>query len=68
MKIDYLAPTPIDAELELRAMVRERSGRKRVVECTVSAAGKVCARGEVVAIEVPPSWLDAGPVTSPAAP
>ncbi|HEY6006639.1 MAG TPA: PaaI family thioesterase [Anaeromyxobacter sp.] len=54
MKVDYLAPTPIDAPVELRARVREAKGRKRVVECTLRSGGKECARGEVVAVEVPP--------------
>ena len=59
IRIDYLAPTPIDLPLELRARVREARGRKRVVECTLRSAGKECARGEVVAVEVPPQWRGA---------
>lgn len=65
MRIDYLAPTPIDAELELRARVRERKGRKRIVDCTVLAGGKVCARGEVIAVEVDPTWLRPDAVNAP---
>ncbi|HET9597023.1 MAG TPA: PaaI family thioesterase [Anaeromyxobacteraceae bacterium] len=56
LKIDYLAPTPIDAPCELRARVREARGRKRIVECALSSGGTVRARAEVVAVEVPPSW------------
>jgi acyl-coenzyme A thioesterase PaaI-like protein len=56
LKIDYLAPTPIAAPAELRARVRESKGRKHVVECTLSSGGVLCARGEAIAIEVPPSW------------
>jgi acyl-coenzyme A thioesterase PaaI-like protein len=59
MKVDYLAPTPIDAPVELRARVREAKGRKRVVECTLRSGGKECARGEVIAVEVPPEWRGA---------
>jgi acyl-coenzyme A thioesterase PaaI-like protein len=40
LKIDYLAPVPIDQPMELRARVRERSGRKRVVECSVRSGGR----------------------------
>jgi acyl-coenzyme A thioesterase PaaI-like protein len=56
LKIDYLAPTPIDAPVELRARVREAKGRKRIVECVVTSGGTVRARGEVVAVEVPAGW------------
>jgi acyl-coenzyme A thioesterase PaaI-like protein len=59
MKVDYLAPTPIDPPVELRARVREAKGRKRVVECTLRSGGKECARGEVIAVEVPPQWRGA---------
>jgi acyl-coenzyme A thioesterase PaaI-like protein len=56
LRIEYLAPTPIAEETELRARVREVKGRRRVVECTLSSGGRECARAEVVAVEVPPSW------------
>jgi acyl-coenzyme A thioesterase PaaI-like protein len=59
IKVDYLAPTPIGAPVEIRARVREAKGRKRVVECTLRSGGKECARGEVVAVEVPPAWRGA---------
>lgn len=59
LKVDYLAPTPIDAPVELRARVRETKGRRHVVECTLGSGGKDCARAEVVAVEVPPSWRGA---------
>src|SRR5512138_1150325 len=53
LRVDYLAPTPIDAPVELRARVRETKGRRHVVECTLGSGGKDCARAEVVAVEVP---------------
>jgi acyl-coenzyme A thioesterase PaaI-like protein len=56
LKIDYLAPAPIAAPVELRARVREAKGRKRVVECVLSSEGRDRARAEVVAVEVPPTW------------
>ncbi len=58
LRVEYLAPTPMAGPLELRARVREVKGRKRVVECVVHAGGRACARGEVVAVEVPPTWFD----------
>jgi len=51
--VDYLRPTPLDGPLELRARVKEIKGRKVVVAVTLSAQGKVRARGEVVAIQMP---------------
>ena len=53
LHVDYLRPTPIDAELELRARVAELRGRKVVVAVTLAAAGQLCAKGEVVCVEMP---------------
>jgi acyl-coenzyme A thioesterase PaaI-like protein len=53
LHVDYLKPTPIDGPLELRARVEEIKGRKVVVNTDLSAGGKVCARGRVVAVLVP---------------
>ena len=53
LHVDYLAPTPVGHELELRSRVRERNERKAVVEVALSAAGTVTARGEVVAVRMP---------------
>ncbi|HET7825761.1 MAG TPA: PaaI family thioesterase [Anaeromyxobacter sp.] len=56
LQVDYLAPTPIDAPVELRARVTERKGRKHVVECTLSSGGRECARAEVIAVDVGDAW------------
>jgi len=53
LHVDYLRPTPIDAILEIRAKVKEIKGRKVVMTLTLSAKGNVCARGEVVAVQMP---------------
>jgi acyl-coenzyme A thioesterase PaaI-like protein len=53
LHVDYLRPTPIEGPLELRAQVKEIKGRKVVVNTTLSVHGEVCARGEVVAVEIP---------------
>ena len=53
LPVDYLRPTPVDAELEVRGTVEEIKGRKVVVVSTLSANGEVCARGRVVAVQAP---------------
>ena len=53
LHVDYLRPTPIEGPLELRSQVKEVRSRKVVVTTTLSAAGEVCARGEVVAFKIP---------------
>jgi len=53
LHVDYLRPTPLGVPLEVRASVKELKGRKVVMSATVSAAGEVCARGEVVAVRMP---------------
>ncbi|MBC2713487.1 MAG: PaaI family thioesterase [Desulfosarcina sp.] len=57
LHVDYLRPTPIDAELEIRGVIKELKEKKVVVSATVSAMGKVCARGEVVAVRMPENML-----------
>lgn len=53
LNIDYLAPTPMGVELELVGEITEVKPRKVVVEITLSAEGKVCARGHMVAVRMP---------------
>ncbi len=53
LHVDYLRPTPIDTHLEVRASIKEIKGRKVIVTSTLSAHGDVCARGEVVAVQMP---------------
>jgi acyl-coenzyme A thioesterase PaaI-like protein len=61
LRVDYLKPTPLGPALELRARVRERTSRKVVIESTVSAGGVVTARGEAVAVPLPPSMVQPDP-------
>lgn len=58
LHVDYLAPTPIDTVIELRGRVKEVTGRKAVIAVNLLARGVVCARGEVVAVQVPPDWIE----------
>jgi len=53
LKVDFLHPTPIGVPLEVRGRVEEVKGRKVMVTATVSAEGEVCARGQVVAVQMP---------------
>ena len=53
LKVDYLKPTPLVVPLEVRGRVKAISGRKVVVAATVSVEGVLCARGEVVAVQMP---------------
>lgn len=60
LRVDYLKPTPLGPELEIRARVRERTPRKVVVESTVSAGGVITARGEAVAVPLPAAMARPG--------
>jgi acyl-coenzyme A thioesterase PaaI-like protein len=60
LKVDYLKPTPLGPELEVRGRIKDRSDRKAIVEVTVSAGGVITARGEVVAVPMPASMLRTG--------
>lgn len=53
LSVDYLNPTPLGPELELRARVRQSKGRSAIVEVTVWAQGTMTVRGEVVAVRIP---------------
>lgn len=53
LHVDYLRPTPLGVVLEIRGKVKEIKGRKVVVSATLSAGGEICARGEVVAVQMP---------------
>ncbi len=58
LHVDYLKPTPLGVELEIRARVKEVKGRKVVIEEWVMANGEVTVRGEVVAVQVPDEMLE----------
>ena len=53
LHVDFLRPTPMGVPLEIRGKVKEIKGRKVVVDATLSAEGEVCARGQVVAVQMP---------------
>ncbi len=57
LHVDYLRPTPLSAELELRGRVKALEGRRAVIEIRLLAAGEECARGEVTAVQVNDAWI-----------
>jgi acyl-coenzyme A thioesterase PaaI-like protein len=56
LKVEYLRPTPLGPELELRGIVREIKPRKVIVAIDLLAEGEVCVRGEVIAVRLPENW------------
>ncbi len=56
LQVDYLKPTPIGVELEIRGKVIEIKGRKVISKITVSANGIITAQGKVVAVQMPESF------------
>ncbi len=53
LNVNYLKPTPMGPELVLRSQVKEMSGRKTIVACTLYANDQLCAQAEVTAIRIP---------------
>jgi acyl-coenzyme A thioesterase PaaI-like protein len=58
LTVDYLAPTPIDHEVTLRATIEEVTDKKTVLRCRFYSGETRTAEGEVIAVRVPPSWRD----------
>ncbi len=52
LHVDYVKPTPIGVPLTVRGRVKEIKGRKVIVTAELSANDEVCARGEVVAVQM----------------
>ncbi len=57
LHVDYLKPTPIDQPLVLRGRVKEIKGRKVIVAVDLYAHDELCARGEVVTVQVPDDFM-----------
>jgi acyl-coenzyme A thioesterase PaaI-like protein len=56
LHVDYLKPTPLAGQLEIRGRVKEIKGRKVWVQTDVLVDGVVTARGEVLAVQMPDSF------------
>jgi acyl-coenzyme A thioesterase PaaI-like protein len=57
LQVDYLAPTPQGVELVLRGVPAEIKQKKVIVEVSLQAGGRTCARGRVVAVRMPESMV-----------
>jgi acyl-coenzyme A thioesterase PaaI-like protein len=57
LHVDYLKPTPLGPELEIRGKISEVKGRRVTVDITVSANGVVTAKGRVVAVQIPENFV-----------
>jgi acyl-coenzyme A thioesterase PaaI-like protein len=57
LHVEYLKPTPLGPELEVRGSVVEITDRKVVLEETLSADGVVTAKARVVAVRMPESMV-----------
>ena len=58
LHVDYLKPTPLGVELELRGKIIERKAKKVISEILVSANDEICARGKVVAVLMPEDFVN----------
>jgi acyl-coenzyme A thioesterase PaaI-like protein len=57
LKVDYILPTPLDSPMMLRSAIKEMKGRKVIVTTSLSVDGRECARGELVAVQVPDTMI-----------
>jgi len=57
LHVDYLKPTPLGVELELRGHAEEIKGRKIIVGISLIANDEICARGRVVAVQAPEKYI-----------
>jgi len=58
LHVDYLKPTPLGIELEIRGKVKEVKGRKVIIEEWIVANGITTVRGELVAVQVPEGMVE----------
>lgn len=52
LAVDYIAPTPVGSEIELRGRIIEIKGRKVIVAVELSSKDKLCAKGELIMIQI----------------
>jgi acyl-coenzyme A thioesterase PaaI-like protein len=56
LRVDYLRPTPLAGEVNLRARIVDTDDKKTRLVCSLSAENRECARGEVLAVRVSAGW------------
>lgn len=52
LQVDYLKPTPLGPEIELRGKIIEVKGKKVITEISLIADGVVTAKGKVIAVQI----------------
>lgn len=52
LTVGYRRPTPMGVELTVRGRLMSHQSRKVTVELELAAADEVCARGEMIAVEI----------------
>ena len=57
LHVDYVRPTPLGEPLEIRGKVKEVKGRKVLVTVRLLVRGEICAKGEVVAVQMPEEMM-----------
>ena len=56
LSVNYLAPTPIDRDVTLRATIEEATDKKTILKCRFYSGDTQTAEGDVIAVRVPASW------------
>lgn len=56
LQVDYLKPTPLGPEIELRGKIIEVKGKKVITEISLIADGVVTAKGKVIAVQMPENF------------
>ncbi len=56
LTVSYLAPTPIDRDVTLRARIEDVTDKKTTLKCGFYSGDTLTAEGEVIAIRVSSSW------------
>lgn len=64
LRVEYLKPTPLGPELEIRGRILEVKGRKVVVAVRVLCGGVETVRGEVIAVRMPEGMVAKGPAAA----
>lgn len=53
LKIDFLRPTPLGAELTVSGKLHSLAGRKASIALELRAHDELCATGEMIAVQIP---------------
>lgn len=56
LQVDYLKPTPLGPEIELRGKIIEVKGKKVITEISLIADGVITAKGKVIAVQIPENF------------